>query len=152
MAIVRTLARESTRTDTVYQTAVWSSQPASVCRHPAHERTIAAIDELATLRPGWDSYAAAPIEEAARRRAIAFVTTLLTHLDCEVPVPTVGPSPDGGVVLRWLTSDLDIMVTFLAQGGEYSVVHRDRKELIETGSIGRPESLVRDVISQYVVR
>lgn len=152
MTVVRTPARDSTKTDTVYQTAVWSSQPASVCKHPAHERVIAAIDELANLKPGWDSYDAAPIEEAARGRAIAFITTLLTHLDCDVPAPTVGPSPDGGVVLRWLTSDFDIMVTFFAQGGEYSVVRRDSDELIDTGNIGRPESLVRDVISQYVVR
>lgn len=119
-------------------------------RGPAYDRVIEEVSKMEELGGGWDSYGAAPISVEARRRAIVFVSTLLTHLDRPVPAPAVGPSPDGGVVFRWVSDKYDVMVTLLADGGEYSVVDLAKNNVIEEGQVGRPESLVRDIIKPYV--
>ena len=50
------------------------------------------------------------------------------------------------MLLRWNSAETDVMLTFLPDGGEYSVVDKQTDEVIAEGSIGRPEGLVRDVM------
>jgi len=116
----------------------------------AYERVLRDIGSLSTLPEGWDSYKGAPISKEAQNRATAFIITLLTHLDWRVPPPTVGPSPTGGVVLRWISSRYDVMLNFLPEGGEYSVVDLQVNEVLDEGLIGRPESVIRDVINRFL--
>jgi len=122
------------------------SGPSALPRGPAYDRVIEEVNKMEELGGGWDSYGAAPISVEARRRAIVFVSTLLTHLDRSGSAPTVGPSPDGGVVFRWVSDKYDVIVTLLADGGEYSVVDLAKNNVIEEGQVGRPESLVRDIV------
>ncbi len=127
-----------------------SSEPAAVPLDAHYEAVLRTIRDLSALEKGWDSYRGAPVTEEARRRALAFVTTLLTHLDDPVPAPTVGPSPDGGVVFRWVSDEHEVMIVFLSDGGEYSVARPGSDEVLEEGRVGRLESLVQNVISRYV--
>ena len=145
----------TTKPDAVIPAGAFSfsaSTPTAVPRDEHYDAVIRAIRDLAALQPGWDSYRGAPVGEEARRRALAFVTTLLTHLDAPVPPPVVGPSPDGGVVLRWVSGDHEVVIIFFGDGGEYSVAHRGCDEILEEGRVGRPESLVQNVIVRYVAR
>ena len=111
----------------------------------AHQRLLQHIGELEKLQSGWDSYGAIKIEDAARANAVAFVTMLLPRLDAPVPPPVVGPTPDGGVVLRWETSEGEVMVKLLSLGGEYYVAKRGADEVLEEGAVGSLESLANAI-------
>lgn len=126
--------------------------PATVSKdHPDYRFVFQQIASLGKLKKGWDSYGGAPIPKEAQRRAVAFLGTLLTHIDRRVPPPTVGPSASGGVVLRWVTESYDVILTFLASGGEYSVVDRARDAVVVEGQVGRPETLIRDVVKPFLL-
>jgi hypothetical protein len=109
------------------------------------------IDDLASLQDGWDSYGGSRPTEGARTRAKVLMATLYTRLGRGVPRPTVGPSADGGVVLRWRGPQYDVMLTVLADGGEYSVVDRRSDKVVSEGEIGFPDALVRDVIKPNIL-
>lgn len=123
-----------------------SARGAELQLPPQHDRAIREIRDLGTLAPNWDSYGAASVQGGAQARAIAFMATLATHDGTSLPAPSVSASPDGGVLLRWNSAETDVMLTFLPDGGEYSVVDKQTDEVIAEGSIGRPEGLVRDVM------
>lgn len=120
-----------------------------VPRSLAYDHVFSKIRRLG-VGDDWDSYGGRSIPEAARHRALTFVTTLLAHLDEHPPAPDVGPVPDGGLLFRWLTDDHEVEIVFLADGGEYAVRDRRTGELIDEGEVGRPESLLRDVIREYI--
>ncbi len=144
---------ESTETDTVVDAPVQIvslPKKTDIPRDAQYSKVFDQVHALGQLQEGWNSYRGAPIGEEARRRAVAFLATVLTHLDEPVPAPSVGPSPDGGVVFRWDTGDYEVEIVFLREGGEYSVARRGREDLLEEGAIGRPESIVRDLIKKYV--
>jgi hypothetical protein len=63
------------------------------------------FDELRGLQPGWDSYGAPPISEAAIQSAQAF----LSRMD-------ITPCSDGGVQLEWHTYGFDLEVEFHPNG------------------------------------
>lgn len=109
---------------------------------PPYVRLLDQIHNLGKLSEGWDSYGASRISDEARTNAVRFVAMLVTHSDEPVPVPAVGPSVEGGVVLRWELGDVEVMVRLLSKGGEYFVAKRDEDELLAEGDIGRFEALV----------
>ena len=109
------------------------------------------IEALEKLRTGWDSYAAPAISPQARQRAAGFVSMLVTHLDRQVTAPSVGPIPTGGVMLKWVTEKHEVEITFLPEGGEYSVVDRGADRIIAEGVIGRSEGVLRDVVQRQKV-
>lgn len=116
-----------------------------------HE-VVRAISRLSDLKPGWDSYGGALVEEAAQKGAVRFVTMLFTHLDTPVVAPTVGPSADGGVILRWLTGEVEVTFKFFNDVGEYDIANRENGEILKEGVIGRPEALIRDVVVPHILR
>lgn len=115
----------------------------------AYVSVLSQIADLGKLKEGWDSYGGNKIDDAARSNAAAFVTMLVTHLDVPVFPPVVGPSADGGVVLRWEPSDREVVVKLLSHGGEYYVAKRDEENLRYEGEVGSLESLV-DIIKNFL--
>ncbi len=109
---------------------------------PVYLQILDQIHALGKLPEGWDSYGASRVDEEARTNAARFATMLVTHMDAPVPVPVVGPSAEGGVILRWESGDLEVVVKVLKKGGEYYVARRDRDDLVDEGEIGRLEALV----------
>ena len=123
--------------------------PRPLVRDAAYVRVLDQINDLKKLLEGWDSYRGNKIDEAARSSAFVFVTMLATHLHNPVPPPVVGPSADGGVVLRWEPPDLEVVVKLLSHGGEYYVARRDEESLLAEGEVGSLESLV-DLIRKFL--
>ena len=60
-----------------------------------------AIERLADLPAGWDSYGAPPIERAVLDRAKTCLAEIRWRLAPWYVEPTVGPDVDGGVELIW---------------------------------------------------
>jgi hypothetical protein len=60
-----------------------------------------AIERLADLPAGWDSYGAPPIERAVLDRAKRSLAEIEYRLAPWYIPPTVGPDVDGGVELIW---------------------------------------------------
>jgi hypothetical protein len=57
-----------------------------------------ALEELADLKPGWDSYGALPVEADIvdrGRRLLALIK------EVGLPEPHMIPTPDGGVSIGW---------------------------------------------------
>jgi hypothetical protein len=124
-----------------------------IARSASYDEVITKLRRMPQqVAENWDSYGGHAVPPAACERALTFITTLLAHLDEHPPAPEVGPVPEGGAVLRWRTEDHDIELTFLAKGGEYVVRERRSGDVVEEGEIGRPESLLRDVVKEYVTR
>jgi len=123
--------------------------PVPILRDPAYLRVLDQISDLGKLQEGWDSYGGNKIEEPARSNAVALLTMLATHLEYPTPPPVVGPSADGGVVLRWEPSGLELVVKLRSRGGEYYVAKRDEESLLAAGEIGRLESIV-NTIAKYL--
>ena len=125
--------------------------PPTVLRDPAYASVVEQIRGLATLPKGWDSYGAVRIQEEARTNAIRFVTMLATHSDVPVLAPTVGPSAEGGVTLRWQLCNTEVVVKLLARGGEYYVARTGEDQLVTEGDVGRLEGLVGR-LREFLVR
>lgn len=65
------------------------------------------LKKFATLKVGWDTYNAKPIEWLTITRAIKFFYTILCVMETEnkdvVPLPFVAPRSDGGIQFEWTT-------------------------------------------------
>lgn len=61
------------------------------------------LAHLATLLPNWDSYGAVPISSDAITRTKAILRRILALGDKGIPLPFIGPSGDGTLVLEWKT-------------------------------------------------
>ncbi|MGH7267692.1 MAG: hypothetical protein ACREMB_22980 [Candidatus Rokuibacteriota bacterium] len=84
------------------------------------------VQELAHLRRGWDGHDALPPRPEAIREALAFLTDLETVYRGLIPVPMVGPAPDGGVVFVWRRANSEAEITFLEPGmAEFALSDRD---------------------------
>lgn len=117
--------------------------------HPYSE-TLDQIDKLADLDRGWNGYRAGRITDEARIRARSLVE-MLPNLPGPVPAPSVAPTPNGGVQLRWVTASKEIEIIFVAGGGEYSVAARGSDDIIDGGSIHAVDPL-KDIVRDHVVR
>ncbi len=106
------------------------------------------IDELKELQPNWDSYGAPVIDLAAREDAKGFLHSVEKTIGPEHADPFVGPTPEGGVVLIWRTSDQRKVEVFFSSEGARFVVLQHRK-LLAKGRI-TPDS-ASAFIKQYVI-
>jgi hypothetical protein len=64
------------------------------------------IQQLRELKPGWDSYRAKPITEAALRMAEAIMGTTATSV----------PTADGGIQLEWHTAGVEAIIDINPDG------------------------------------
>jgi hypothetical protein len=101
----------------------------------------AAIDRLATLQRGWDSYDAEPIAPDALEGA----KRLLHALDGAHKKPLIGPTP-AGVELIWRSklAEIHAIVSNLHEGN-YVVLDRDR-HVIDRGHITDYGFFARNVL------
>jgi len=107
------------------------------------------ISDLSNLQPGWNGYRAGEISKDAQKRAADFVQ-LLTNIPGHVPAPSVVPTSNGGVALRWLTADREVEIIFLADGGEYTVGKRGSEDVLDSGGLGRVD-LLKQVVAEHLV-
>jgi hypothetical protein len=73
---------------------------------------LVAIDQLAELPEGWDSYGAPKIAETPRRMAKDCLNQVQRILGAHYANPLVGPTPEGGVYLVWRKergSEIDVL-------------------------------------------
>ncbi|MGH7411131.1 MAG: hypothetical protein ACREJ6_08775 [Candidatus Methylomirabilis sp.] len=104
------------------------------------------ITAMRDLKPGWNSYRGAPIGDGARGRAMRLLELLRAE---NTPVPGVGPTPDGGVQLAWslpsARGQLELEVTLLDSGGEYSFGYRDEDGFIAEGRVESVEVIASEL-------
>ena len=89
---------------------------------------IAAIDRLADLPEGWDSYEAPKIDEGARKVAKDCLNQIQRLLGAHYANPVVGPTPEGGVALIWRKdrgSEIDLLCS--PSGAHYLVLSPQRQ-------------------------
>jgi hypothetical protein len=116
---------------------------------PELAKAVGTIENLAKLKPGWNSYRGAPISVVARQKAIWFLRRLRLERP-EAPIPIVGPSSDGGVVFQWRDKQREVEIVFLPKANEYSVSNRGSDEYIVEGE-AEPEYLAKDIVGKYVL-
>jgi hypothetical protein len=89
---------------------------------------VTAIEQLASLAPGWDSYGADPIGPSAREAAVRF----LAHIYGTGPFapPIVGPGKGGRVVLQWFTPQYEVSAEVDEQGVSLDVAHLGQEEFL----------------------
>jgi hypothetical protein len=111
------------------------------------------MDDILALQKrakGWNSYDADPARPEALLGAVELINSFW-KLGAMVPRPAVGLSPEGTVVLRWLTSELEVEMEFRGHNrGEYSVVKRGSRELLREGSLNSVDPL-KDVVKVFVL-
>jgi hypothetical protein len=71
----------------------------------------AQIEECATFKVGWDSYAAKPISSIACAAAYRIVRELAAR---ETPVPSVVPTSDGYLQFEWHINGVDLEIRVLS--------------------------------------
>lgn len=108
------------------------------------------IARLGDLTPGWNSYRADSIKAPVRERARQFLMRLRAERT-DIPMPIIGPSPDGGVVFQWREKRHEVEIVFLPQATEYSVARRGEASFLLEGDYADTEFLVKDVVRKYVL-
>jgi hypothetical protein len=112
------------------------------------ETSLAEIESLASLPPGWDSYEADPVSPAARERARACVQAVFRTLARSYTKPAIGPTPSG-VALVWRKEGWPEEVHVLLSSTDASyVVVRDRV-LLEKGPITDYALFAREVLKYH---
>ena len=112
-----------------------------------YTRVLNRIDQLAELQPGWNSYRAPAINEAARRRAKNLV---LMFFERHVPAPSVSPTPSGGVLLHWDVLDREVQIFVDRVGGSYSVAQVDSPDFLVYGEELELVDPYKDIVRPYV--
>jgi hypothetical protein len=127
----------------------FGSREVRTSRENPYQTVIDEIKEIQTRPPGWNGARAARVADAAAWRAIGFVYSL-SDLGVDVPPPSVAPTPNGGVAIRWLTRDREVEIIFLDSGGEYTVAKRGSEDALQSGFIGHID-LLKDVVEKHIV-
>lgn len=70
-------------------------------------KSVAAVAEILSLGPGWNSYSAKPVAPQSAIRAIRLLAELVGPA---TPAPFVVPRVQGGLQLEWHTGSVDIEV------------------------------------------
>lgn len=117
-------------------------------RNP-YQAVIGEILALQKLAQGWDSYGAEPVNKAALLRAISLVNSF-EGLGKTVPPPVIGASPDGAVILRWLTLDREVDIVFRETGGECTIMRRGTHDVLIERSLSSVDPL-KDIVRAHVV-
>jgi hypothetical protein len=95
---------------------------------------LAAIDRLAELAEGWDSYEAPRIAEVSREFARQCVNQVQRLLGPSYANPLVGPTPEAGVALVWRKdrgSEIDVLCS--PSGVRYLVLSPHRQVVRSEG-------------------
>jgi hypothetical protein len=113
-----------------------------------------AIDAFAALKPGWNSYRAPEINEFARQRAKSLVLDYARYAYPYrwLPLPSVAPTPTGGVLLHWNgPHQIEVDITLDPIGGSYSVTRADEDEPIDHGLLGQVDP-IKEIFDRYIRR
>jgi hypothetical protein len=106
---------------------------------------VVALDELLGLKPGWDGARAARPDHDAIHQA----REVVSWFGSGMPVPSVSPTPGGGVLLRWVVQGREIEVTFRRKGGEYLVATLGDPNPLEDGEFDQVGDL-RGILIKHV--
>lgn len=103
------------------------------------------INQLRSLKAGWDSYGAPAINEATLNYGLGLFAIVAIP---KLPVPSVVPTRHGGVQFEWHTAQGDVEVLITAPT-RYEAFFAPRKgAAIEIGPTEEVKPL-RDLISQF---
>jgi hypothetical protein len=84
------------------------------------------LDELGSLKAGWDSYAARPISKSARSAALQLLQEISLP---STPRPAIVPTSDGSVQLEWHTKGIDLEVRILSPSRVSVMLEDDHGEV-----------------------
>jgi hypothetical protein len=130
----------------LHEFSVVMAQQISDCPHHA---VIDDILSLAKRAVGWDSEDPRAVSLVAQLRAIALVNSF-HDLDVAVPAPAVETSVNGGVALRWVTTERGVEIVLMPAGGSYAVTDRRTGQVVEEGLLEEVEPL-QDILALHVV-
>jgi len=97
-----------------------------------------ALQKLASLPPGWDSYGARPLNPRAVWRSVGLLASIVPAI---APEPTVVPTRDGGVQFEWHRRGIDVEVR-VPPVGEVSFIVADQD--VEHEGEGLPDRALLD--------
>ncbi len=109
-----------------------------------------AIDRLATLPAGWDSYGAPAIEREALERARWCLSELRTRLGAAYRDPEVGPDVGGGVELIWEPARGSYEVHALVGAGERFKVLVLRGDTLLTSAPAKSIEFLAGVLTRHL--
>lgn len=110
---------------------------------PAHLAPVAAkLSQLSALRPGWNSYGAAPVRLSAIEAAIR----VLVYAGEDMPMPSVSPTPRGGIQLEWGADHDGVEIEF-EPDGSISVLIDVNGELDQRRVTGPDDSSLVDALT-----
>lgn len=106
---------------------------------PTFIKSVEAVAELLNLAPGWNSYAAKPIDPQNAVRAIQLLGELL---EPQTPPPAIVPRVQGGIQLEWHTDEIDIEVYIdMPNRVSFFAEHTHSGQSVESGLVGQEEVL-----------
>jgi len=106
-----------------------------------------ALQRLAALPPGWDSFGSKPLHAAAVRRLLSLAPVLLPP---DGPEPSVIPTRHGGVQLEWHRSGVDLEVE-VPPSDPITFLYADATAQEEREGIGAPnQDLVVRAFSKMI--
>lgn len=104
---------------------------------------------VAELGRDWDSYGAPPVDPDAVYSAIRLVADF-AKLTSPVPFPDVGPTPDGGVLLRWDLGATEVDVVYHGDRGRYVITRLADDQILAQGELDDVDPL-KEVVGRFVV-
>jgi hypothetical protein len=108
------------------------------------------LEELRTLKAGWDSYDADPVSAEAIDHARYCLVVAEQFLGAGYN-PVVGPTPDGGVALIWRKPGRgEVNAIFSRAGNIYVVIDQDRR-VARKGPLDDPHTFIRDVLKPRLI-
>ena len=107
-----------------------------------------AIDQLADLPEGWDSYEAPRIAEVSRELAKDCLTRVQRLLSQHYWNPMVGPTPEAGVALIWRkVTGAEVNVLFSPAGARY-IVLSPTHQVVQRGPVDDCERFALEVLKR----
>ena|SRR5437660_1147917 len=109
-----------------------------------------AINRLESLKKGWDSYGAPPIEKASRELAKQWLNEFQAILGSTYVEPLVDPTPEAGVALVWRKKwgeELDVLIS--PQGARYLRLTPDQ-QVQSSDKITEPKAFAREILKRFI--
>ena len=112
-------------------------------RVPGHLAAVAAeFSQLSALAAGWNSYGAAPVRPSAIEAAVR----VLVYAGEDMPLPSISPTPHGGIQLEWGGDDDGVEIEF-EPDGSISVLVDVNGELDEHRVTGTVDPTLADALN-----
>ncbi len=112
------------------------------------ESPLSAIDRLADLAEGWDSYEAPRIAEVSRELAKDCLSRVRRLLSGQYWNPVVGPTPEAGVALIWRKpTGSEVTVLFSPAGARY-VVLSPTHQVVQHGRVDDYDHFALEVLKR----